>query len=75
MKKILFLMLLCLPFIAMAQTDPKYLAGAITMNDGKVSFNTGTVFNERPAIWHHAEMGHRTFQARRQVQCTCSLHQ
>ena len=25
MKKILFLMLLCLPFIAMAQTDPKYL--------------------------------------------------
>ena len=40
MKKILFLMLLCLPFIAMAQTDPKYLAGAITMNDGKVSFKT-----------------------------------
>ena len=33
MKKILFLMLLCLPFIAMAQTDPKYLAGAITMDD------------------------------------------
>ena len=32
MKKILFLMLLCLPFIAMAQTDPKYLAGAITMD-------------------------------------------
>ena len=28
MKKILFLMLLCLPFIAMAQTDPKYLAGS-----------------------------------------------
>ena len=40
MKKILFLMLLCLPFIAMAQTDPKYLAGAITMDDGKVSFKT-----------------------------------
>ena len=37
MKKILFLMLLCLPFIAMAQTDTKYLAGAITMDDGKVS--------------------------------------
>lgn len=35
MKKILFLMLLCLPFIAMAQTDPKYLAGAITLDDGK----------------------------------------
>ena len=32
MKKILFLMLLCLPFIAMAQTDPKYLAGAITLD-------------------------------------------
>ncbi len=40
MKKILFLMLLCLPFIAMAQTDPKYLAGAITLDDGKVSFKT-----------------------------------
>ena len=33
-------MLLCLPFIAMAQTDPKYLAGAITLDDGKVSFKT-----------------------------------
>lgn len=40
MKRILFLMLLCLPFIAMAQTDPKYLAGAITLDDGKVSFKT-----------------------------------
>ena len=40
MKKILFLMLMCLPFIAMAQTDPKYLAGAITLDDGKVSFKT-----------------------------------
>ena len=40
MKKILFLMLLCLPFIAMAQTDPKYLAGAITLDEGKVSFKT-----------------------------------
>lgn len=40
MKKILFLLLMCLPFIAMAQTDPKYLAGAITMDDGKVSFKT-----------------------------------
>ncbi|MDO4179734.1 MAG: DUF4468 domain-containing protein [Bacteroidales bacterium] len=38
MKKILFLLLLCLPLAAMAQTDPKYLAGAITMDDGKVSF-------------------------------------
>ena len=33
-------MLMCLPFIAMAQTDPKYLAGAITLDDGKVSFKT-----------------------------------
>lgn len=38
MKKILFLLLLCLPLVAQAQTDPKYLAGAITMDDGKVSF-------------------------------------
>ena len=44
MKKILFLMLLCLPFIAMAQTDPKYLAGAITLDDGKVSFKTEILF-------------------------------
>jgi hypothetical protein len=41
MKKILFLMLLCLPFIAMAQTDPKYLAGAITMDAGIRSRTTG----------------------------------
>lgn len=40
MKKCLFLLLLCLPFVAMAQTDPKYLAGALTMNDGKISFTT-----------------------------------
>lgn len=40
MKKILFLMLMCLPFMAMAQTEPKYLAGAVTMDDGKVSFKT-----------------------------------
>ena len=36
----ILLMLLVLPFIAMAQTDPKYLAGAITMNDGKVTIKT-----------------------------------
>lgn len=40
MKKILILMLVCLPFIAMAQTDTKYLAGAITLDDGKVTFKT-----------------------------------
>lgn len=40
MKKIFFLMLLCLPFIAMAQTESKYLAGAVTLDDGKVSFKT-----------------------------------
>lgn len=40
MKKIFFLMLMCLPFIAMAQTEPKYLAGAVTLDDGKVSFKT-----------------------------------
>ena len=38
MKKILFLLLFCLPLTVMAQTDPKYLAGAITMDEGKVSF-------------------------------------
>ncbi len=34
-------MLLCLPFIALAQTEPKYLEGAITLNDdNRVSFKT-----------------------------------
>lgn len=41
MKKLFFFMLLCLPSIAMAETDPKYLAGAVALNDdGKVSFKT-----------------------------------
>lgn len=40
MKKILFMLLLCLPFIGMAQTDAKYLAGAITLDEGKVTFKT-----------------------------------
>lgn len=40
MKKILFLMLACLPLAAMAQTETNYLAGAVTLDDGKVSFKT-----------------------------------
>lgn len=40
MKKILILMLICLPFITMAQTDTKYLAGAITLDNGKVTFKS-----------------------------------
>lgn len=38
MKKLLLMLMLCLPLLASAQTDPKYLAGAVTMNEGKVSF-------------------------------------
>lgn len=43
MKKLLFIALMCLPIAGMAKdkkdnSDPKYLAGAITMVDGKVTF-------------------------------------
>lgn len=38
MKKLLLMLLLCLPLLASAQTEPKYLSGAVTMNEGKVSF-------------------------------------
>lgn len=38
MKKLLLMLMLCLPLWASAQTEPKYLAGAVTMNEGKVSF-------------------------------------
>lgn len=43
MKKLLFILLACLPLFGMAKdkkdnSDPKYLAGAITMEDGKVTF-------------------------------------
>ena len=44
MKKLLIALMLCLPLMGMAKekndnTDPKYLAGAITMTDGKVTFS------------------------------------
>ena len=44
MKKLLFILLACLPLFGMAKdkkdnSNPKYLAGAITMEDGKVTFN------------------------------------
>lgn len=43
MKKLLILFLACLPLMGTAKekndnSDPKYLAGAITMNDGKIEF-------------------------------------
>ena len=40
MKKIILLFLLCLPLIGYAQSDDKYLEGAITLKDGKVCFST-----------------------------------
>ena len=40
MKKFLLSVLICLPLFAKAQTDEKYLAGAIPVVDGKVSFTT-----------------------------------
>ena len=43
MKKLLFILLTCLPLLGMAKdkkenSDPKYLAGAITLEEGKVTF-------------------------------------
>lgn len=43
MKKLLFIIALCLPLFGMAKekrnnSDPKYLSGAITLTDGKVTF-------------------------------------
>ena len=40
MKKIILFFLLCLPLLGYAQTDEKYLEGAITLKDGKVTFST-----------------------------------
>lgn len=44
MKKLLFILLICLPLTGMAKdkndnSNPKYLAGAVTLTDGKVTFN------------------------------------
>lgn len=46
MKKILFILLACLPLFAIAKekkeknnSDPKYLAGALTYEDGKITFS------------------------------------
>lgn len=44
MKKLIFLLLLCMPLIGMAKedndkTNPKYLKGAVTLTDGKVTFS------------------------------------
>ena len=43
MKKILFILLMCLPIISMAKdkkdnSNPKYLTGAVTTIDGRVAF-------------------------------------
>ena len=43
MKKFITLLLCCLPFLVCAQTDEKYLEGAITFKDGKVTFSTEMV--------------------------------
>lgn len=40
MKKIILSILLCLPLFGSAQTDEKYLEGAINLKDGKVTFST-----------------------------------
>lgn len=40
MKRILFLLILYIPLGIWAQTDSKYLEGAISMRDGKITFTT-----------------------------------
>ena len=40
MKRILSLLLFCMPVALMAQTDAKYLEGAVPVVDGKVTFTT-----------------------------------
>ena len=43
MKNIITLLFLYLPLLVFAQTDAKYLEGAITLKDGKVTFSTEMV--------------------------------
>ena len=43
MKNLISLLFLCLPFLVHAQTDDKYLEGAITLKDGKVTFSSEMV--------------------------------
>ena len=43
MKNVITLLLLCLPFIVHAQTEEKYLEGAITLKNGKVTFSSEMV--------------------------------
>lgn len=40
LKKYLFLIFLCLPMVLQAQTESKYLEGAVPVVDGKVTFST-----------------------------------
>ena len=51
MKRIILLLLVCLPLIGFAQTDKKYLEGAIPLVNGKVTFtsemNVGTMSKEQ----------------------------
>ena len=72
MKKLLILFLACLPLMGTAKetndnSDPKYLAGAITMNDGKIEFTK----EERPYPYRGlpgiAELGERTVCLKRQT--------
>ena len=43
MKNLISLLFLCLPLLVHAQTDEKYLEGAITLKNGKVTFSTEMV--------------------------------
>ena len=43
MKNLISLLFLCLPFLVHAQTDEKYLEGAITLKNGKVTISTEMV--------------------------------
>ena len=40
LKKLILMILLCLPMAIQAQVDSKYLEGAVPVVDGKVTFST-----------------------------------
>ena len=75
MKKLLILFLACLPLMGTAKekndnSDPKYLAGAITMNDGKIEFTKEVSqkgLNPYRGLPGIAELGERTVCLKRQT--------
>lgn len=72
MKKILFILLMCLPIISMAKdkkdnSNPKYLTGAVTTIDGRVAFTkeiNAPGLSKNRHFQSNARLGKRSFQTR-----------